>query len=60
MGTVVKKITVPWVREARARGERLVMVTAYDYPVTSSGVSRSRSRSSITMFVSGGTGRTAG
>jgi 3-methyl-2-oxobutanoate hydroxymethyltransferase len=31
MGTV-KKITVPWVREARARGERLVMVTAYDYP----------------------------
>jgi len=27
-----KKITVPWVREAPARGERLAMVTAYDYP----------------------------
>jgi 3-methyl-2-oxobutanoate hydroxymethyltransferase len=32
MGNAVKKVTVPWVREARARGERLVMVTAYDYP----------------------------
>ncbi|KAB2967628.1 MAG: 3-methyl-2-oxobutanoate hydroxymethyltransferase [Thermoanaerobaculia bacterium] len=32
MGTAAKKITVPWVREARGRGERLVMVTAYDYP----------------------------
>src|SRR6187551_1670731 len=27
-----KKITVPWVREAPARGERLVMLTAYDFP----------------------------
>ncbi len=27
-----KKVTVPWVREAAARGEKLVMVTAYDYP----------------------------
>lgn len=27
-----KKITVPQLREAPARGERLVMVTAYDYP----------------------------
>jgi 3-methyl-2-oxobutanoate hydroxymethyltransferase len=27
-----KKITVPWVREAPGRGERLVMLTAYDYP----------------------------
>jgi 3-methyl-2-oxobutanoate hydroxymethyltransferase len=27
-----KKITVPWVREAPARDERLVMLTAYDYP----------------------------
>jgi len=26
-----KSVTVPWVRGARARGERLVMVTAYDY-----------------------------
>ena len=32
MGTAPKRITVPWVREARARGERLVMVTAYDFP----------------------------
>lgn len=32
MGTAPKKVTVPWVREARSRGERLVMVTAYDYP----------------------------
>jgi 3-methyl-2-oxobutanoate hydroxymethyltransferase len=32
MGTTAKKITVPWVRAARERGERLVMVTAYDYP----------------------------
>jgi len=27
-----KRITVPYVREAPARGERLVMLTAYDYP----------------------------
>jgi len=27
-----KKVTVPSIREARARGERLVMLTAYDYP----------------------------
>ncbi len=27
-----KKITVPWVEAAPERGERLVMVTAYDYP----------------------------
>jgi len=27
-----KKVTVPFVREAPARGERLVMLTAYDYP----------------------------
>jgi 3-methyl-2-oxobutanoate hydroxymethyltransferase len=27
-----KKITVPFVREAPERGERLVMLTAYDYP----------------------------
>jgi 3-methyl-2-oxobutanoate hydroxymethyltransferase len=26
------KITVPWVTEAPGRGERLAMVTAYDYP----------------------------
>jgi len=32
MGNRPKKITVPYVREARARGERLVMITAYDYP----------------------------
>ncbi len=32
MGHVPKRITVPFVREARARGERLAMVTAYDYP----------------------------
>jgi len=32
MGTATKNITVPWVREARVRGDRLVMVTAYDYP----------------------------
>jgi 3-methyl-2-oxobutanoate hydroxymethyltransferase len=27
-----KKVTVPWVAAAPTRGERLVMVTAYDYP----------------------------
>jgi 3-methyl-2-oxobutanoate hydroxymethyltransferase len=27
-----KPITVPWVAEAPGRGERLVMMTAYDYP----------------------------
>ena len=27
-----KRITVPLVREAKRRGERLVMITAYDYP----------------------------
>lgn len=27
-----EKITVPWVTSAPGRGERLVMVTAYDYP----------------------------
>ena len=27
-----KRVTVPYVRAARERGERLVMVTAYDYP----------------------------
>jgi 3-methyl-2-oxobutanoate hydroxymethyltransferase len=27
-----KKVTVPLVRDAKSRGERLVMVTAYDYP----------------------------
>src|SRR5688572_10416300 len=27
-----KKLTVPWIAAAPARGERLVMVTAYDYP----------------------------
>jgi 3-methyl-2-oxobutanoate hydroxymethyltransferase len=32
MATNPKKITVPWVREAPARGERLVVLTAYDYP----------------------------
>jgi len=32
MGNSPKKITVPWVRRARARNERLAMVTAYDYP----------------------------
>jgi len=32
MGNVPKRITVPFVREAKARGERLAMVTAYDYP----------------------------
>lgn len=32
MGSVPKKISVPQLREAPARGERLVMVTAYDYP----------------------------
>ena len=32
MGSSPKKISVPYVREARSRGERLVMVTAYDYP----------------------------
>jgi 3-methyl-2-oxobutanoate hydroxymethyltransferase len=32
MGTAAKRITVPFVREAPDRGERLAMVTAYDYP----------------------------
>ncbi len=32
MGTAPKRITVPAVREAPERGERLAMVTAYDYP----------------------------
>jgi len=32
MGDVPKRITVPFVRQAKARGERLAMVTAYDYP----------------------------
>jgi 3-methyl-2-oxobutanoate hydroxymethyltransferase len=32
MGSPSKKISVPQLREAPARGERLVMVTAYDYP----------------------------
>ena len=27
-----KPVTVPWVAEAPSRGERLVMMTAYDYP----------------------------
>ncbi len=27
-----KRITVPFVRDAKQRGERLVMITAYDYP----------------------------
>ena len=29
---VPKKVTVPWVREAPGRGEKLVELTAYDYP----------------------------
>jgi len=32
MATNPKRITVPYVREAPGRGERLVMLTAYDYP----------------------------
>lgn len=32
MGQVPKRVTVPFVREAKGRGERLAMVTAYDYP----------------------------
>ncbi len=32
MPNEVKKITVPWVTGAAERGDRLVMVTAYDYP----------------------------
>ena len=32
MGHSSKKISVPQLRDAPARGERLVMVTAYDYP----------------------------
>jgi len=32
MATTPKRITVPWVREAPARDDRLVMLTAYDYP----------------------------
>ena len=31
MAGEAKSVTVPWVRAARERGERLVMVTAYDY-----------------------------
>ena len=27
-----KPVTVPWVADAPNRGERLVMMTAYDYP----------------------------
>jgi 3-methyl-2-oxobutanoate hydroxymethyltransferase len=27
-----KKITVPWIEQAPSRGERIAMVTAYDYP----------------------------
>lgn len=30
--TAPKRITVPWVQEAPRRGERLVVVTAYDFP----------------------------
>ena len=30
--SVPKKVTVPWVREAPGRGEKLVELTAYDYP----------------------------
>ena len=33
MGSPSKKISVPQLRDAPARGERLVMVTAYDYPM---------------------------
>ena len=32
MGSPSKKVSVPQLREAPARGDRLVMVTAYDYP----------------------------
>ena len=32
MATPLKKVTVPWITAAPARGERLVMLTAYDYP----------------------------
>ena len=32
MGSTPKKISVPFVREAPLRGEKLAMVTAYDYP----------------------------
>ncbi len=32
MGNEPKKITVPYIREAPARGDRLAMITAYDYP----------------------------
>ena len=32
MPNEAKKVTVPWVTAAAERGERLVMVTAYDYP----------------------------
>ena len=32
MGQIPKRVTVPHVRSARERGERLAMVTAYDYP----------------------------
>ena len=32
MATHPKKVTVPLVREAPTRGEKLVMLTAYDYP----------------------------
>lgn len=32
MAGEAKSVTVPWVADAPERGERLVMVTAYDYP----------------------------
>lgn len=32
MADAPKKISVPWIADASARGERLVMLTAYDYP----------------------------
>ena len=32
MADAPKKISVPWIADAPARGERLVMLTAYDYP----------------------------
>src|SRR6478672_6370928 len=31
-GSEQKSVTVPWVASAPARGERLVVMTAYDYP----------------------------